>query len=500
MDRKIRTVVSHSQGRAALLYMVILFLALFVAISPAVEAAEADEALIDDALAGFDEDPSEGSDFDDALGGFGDEETTDSQSKEAPRPTDKKFYKINGSAAIKSSYNFAHDAPTDDGTDYRGLSRLRAELFLGVDLYLPSNWKGRVSGRAFYDTVYALSGEEYTDEVLDTYRSEAEIGEVWVLGSLTKNLDIKIGRQVLVLGKSDNFRVTDLLNPIDNREPGMVDIEDLRLPVLMTRLDYYFGDFDITFAAIHERRFNKNAAFGSDFWPFPYPPPEEEIPGNGLEETEFALSVNGRFSGWDLSLYYADIYNDQSYMEIIGMEKTSAGPKPIFVMKHARINMVGAALNVAIGNWLLKGETALFNGLKYANLPDETNSQFDLMGGVEYSGFTDTTLSFEAVQRTILDYDPAIAQRPDNAEEEDIQLTARYTGKFFRELITITALVSYYGWDLSGGGFERLQASYELSNQLKIVGGVMLYEEGDKAYLSSIGANDRVFCNLTYSF
>ena len=183
-----------------------------------------------------------------------------------------------------------------------------------------------------------------------------------------------------------------------------------------------------------------------------------------------------------------------------GVENTPAGPKQIFVMKHARINMVGAALNIAVGNWLLKGETALFNGLKYANLPDETNSQFDLMGGVEYSGFTDTTLSFEAVQRTILDYDPAIAQRPDNAEEEDAQLTARYTGKFFRELITITALVSYFGWDLSGGGFERLQASYELSNQLKIVGGVMLYEEGDKAYLSSIGANDRVFCNLTYSF
>ena len=49
----------------------------------------------------------------------------------------------------------------------------------------------------------------------------------------------------------------------------MVDIEDLRLPVLMTRLDYYFGDFDITFAAIHERRLNKTAAFGSDFWPYP---------------------------------------------------------------------------------------------------------------------------------------------------------------------------------------------------------------------------------------
>ena len=63
-------------------------------------------------------------------------------------------------------------------------------------------------------------------------------------------------------------------------------------------------------------------------------------------------------------------------------------------MKHARIKMYGAAVNVASGNWLIKGETALFDGLKFANLSEETKSRFDLMLGAEYSGFTDTTLSF----------------------------------------------------------------------------------------------------------
>ena len=187
-------------------------------------------------------------------------------------------------------------------------------------------------------------------------------------------------------------------------------------------------------------------------------------------------------------------------MEIVGMEKTPDGSLPIMIMKHARIKMYGAGVNVASGNWLIKGETALFDGLKYANLPGDTKSRFDLMVGAEYSGFTDTTLAFEAVQRTILDYDPAIAQQPDSTEEEDVQLTVRYTGKFFRELMTVTALVSYFGWDLDGGGFERLQASYELSGQLKIIGGVMLYEEGDKSFLSAIGDNDRIFCDLIYSF
>ena len=79
----------------------------------------------------------------------------------------------------------------------------------------PTEWKGLLSGRTFYDAVYELTDEVYTDEVLETYESEAEIGEAWIQGSVTKNLDLKIGRQILVWGKSDNIRVTDILNPIE---------------------------------------------------------------------------------------------------------------------------------------------------------------------------------------------------------------------------------------------------------------------------------------------
>ena len=91
-------------------------------------------------------------------------------------------------------------------TDYRGLSRLRGELNLDIDIYLPHEWKGLLSGRTFYDAIYELTDEEYTDEVLETYESEAEIGEAWIQGSVTKNLDLKIGRQILVWGKSDNIQ------------------------------------------------------------------------------------------------------------------------------------------------------------------------------------------------------------------------------------------------------------------------------------------------------
>ena len=39
--------------------------------------------------------------------------------------------------------------------------------------------------------------------------------------------------------------MVDVLNPTDSREPGLIDIDDSRLPVTMTQLDYYTGDWNL---------------------------------------------------------------------------------------------------------------------------------------------------------------------------------------------------------------------------------------------------------------
>ena len=188
-------------------------------------------------------------DLEDILSGFDDTtEVIDSESRagERGRPWD-----LSGSVTSSTSYNYAHNAPSADETDYRGLSRLRQELQLDLEFRPAGEWKVFVSGRAFRDFAYAINGRDrYTDETLDLYEDEAEFREVYLQGRLLRSLDIKIGRQIVVWARSDNTRVTDVLTPLDNREPGMVDIEDLRLPVTMTRLDYYRGDWHMTVLAI----------------------------------------------------------------------------------------------------------------------------------------------------------------------------------------------------------------------------------------------------------
>ena len=160
---------------------------------------------------------------------------------------DKKPWELTGSLTLGSSYNYSQTTPLPGKPDYRGLSRLRVKILAGLEITLPHQWKSKITGDGFYNFAYLIKGRnQFTKEFLDQQEKELKLGEAYLQGALLPNFDLKLGRQIVVWGKSDNIRITDVLNPLDNREPGMVDIEDLRLPVTMTRLDYDFGSWELS--------------------------------------------------------------------------------------------------------------------------------------------------------------------------------------------------------------------------------------------------------------
>jgi len=394
---------------------------------------------------------------------------------------------IDGFISLSSSYNYADEEPLAGESDYRGLSRLRAKLFLEFDYNMPNEWKIFASGYSFYDFVYDINGKSgYTDDVLRASVDETEVSELYLQGTLSNNLDIKLGRQVVVWGKSDNIRVTDILNPLDNREPGMVDIENLRLPLAMTRIDYYLGEWGLSLIAIHEKRFNKNPAQGSDFnRSTAILPPEEEPTGN-----EFAASLNGIFSGWDISFYIASLYNDQTRRQLLPTRK----------QVHDRIRMIGVATNFAFGNWLIKVEAAQFDGLKYTSSNGNLKSRSDILGGLEYQGLTDQSISFEVANRHINSFEESMSNVPDYAEEDDFQTALRYTGDFINNTLQVIILASAFGKSGNGGGFQRFSAQYDWNDSLAVTAGVVNYQSGSKVVMSRIGDNDRIFLDVKYSF
>jgi hypothetical protein len=473
----------------------ILLTGVFLAAAPVVPAddVDVDKDRFDTLMEGFegeDAAPDDGQ-LDEVLSGF--EEESQSETSSLPAAHQDWPVQLDGYVKIGGTWNFAHDEPQTGETDWRGLSRLRAEAQTDLLIKWHQHWRMLVSGKVFYDTAYALRGrDEFTDDVIDAYESESEWRELYLQGRLGSHLDLKLGRQIVVWGRSDNLRVTDVLNPLDLREPGLTDIEDLRLPVAMSRADGYFGPWNLTGIAIHEIRFDKNPVFGHDFFPGSTPLPREIAPSDGGDDTEWAAALNGIFSGKDISLYWANLFDDTAHVA----NGTGGG----LVRKHPRVSMWGAAGNLTLGNWLLKSELAYWRGLRFFNTAGESYQRLDALIGMEYSGWDETTITVEGAIRHLIDFDERLASPPDFAQEDENTYALRLTRNFMNETVELTLLLMIYGPLGQDGGLERMSVAYDWNDAISITAGVALYQSGDQYALRQIGDNDRVYLELKYSF
>ena len=328
-------------------------------------------------------------DLDDLLGGFDDAPVVKLELPESPI---SKGWDVDGFMRTDMSYSIAKGSPSPGAPDYRGFSRLQTTLRLELPVTISENWRAFVSGQAFHDFSYGLKDRtNFTKALLDLYEDEAEIRDVYIGGSPWPWIDVKIGRQIIVWGAADYLRVVDVLNPLDNRQPGLVDIEDLRLPITMSRLDISVNNrWTLTGVAVHEVEFGNNPVFNGQFFPFAGAPPSETLPSRNLASTELAVSLNGSLPGMDVGLFWADYYDDTAHFETRG---------PDLGLYHSRLSMMGASVNGVLGDWLWKAETALVSGLEFNNSPSDSRSRLDGLVGFEYSGIRDTTLSLEVVNR-----------------------------------------------------------------------------------------------------
>ena len=417
----------------------------------------------------------------DAMEGFDDTLTSTSTDTSEETSTD---FGLTGKLTEQVTYALYNDEPHDN------ISSVKSSLLLDYDHKFENGWRVKVNAKAYYDAIYDIRGtEKFSKQELDALKSEVELFDAYVEGSITESLDMKLGRQVVVWGRSDTLRVTDVLNPLDNRRPGMVDIEDLRLPVAMAKFDYFIGDWRVTPIAILEQRFSKNPPFGSVFNPLPVVSPANE----SYDDVTYALSVGAEFSGWDVNFYAALVRNDAGQLIL----PTASQPSPIIA--HDKIEMYGTALNVLTGSWLFKTELAYFDKLKYSTTGDKEFSRTDLLLGVEYNGIADTLISYDIVTRNMGEYDDRLISEAIPLKKHDYQHAFRVTSDFMNATLTGNYLISLYGEKLNEGGFQRLWVKYELMDGVNMNVGVVDYIGGSVVF-DAVKDNDMVFADISYSF
>jgi hypothetical protein len=437
-------------------------------------------------MSGFDDDiptvtEKKNVETDDILEGFNDKPTA-SGTEEAEEV--ETSFGLTGKLTEQVTYALQSDKPHDN------ISSLKTSLLLDYEHKFENGMRVKVNAKAYYDAIYNIKGtNKFSKQELDALKSEIELYDAYIEGSITDSLDFKLGRQVVVWGRSDTLRVTDILNPLDNRRPGMVDIEDLRLPVAMAKFDYFIGDWRVTPIAILEQRFSKNPPFGSVFNPLPIVAPSNET----YNDVTYALSVGAEFSGWDVNFYAAQVRNDA------GQVKLPTATRPTAVIGHDKIEMYGTALNVLTGSWLFKTELAYFDGLKFSTTQDKEFSRTDFLFGVEYNGIADTLISYDIVTRNMGTYDARLITEAIPLKKHDYQHAFRITSDFMNATLTANYLISLYGEKLDEGGFQRAWVKYELADGINMNIGVVDYI-GGSAFFDTIKDNDLVFADISYSF
>ena len=379
-----------------------------------------------------------------------------------------------GSINLEAHYNFNNN---------KNLSSAKFLLDLTTDYKMDNGFKINSNIKAYHDFIFKAS-DNYTTTP-SGYENELNINELNIEGSINTNLDFKVGRQIIVWGKSDSIRITDILNPLDNRTPGLVDIKNLRLGRLMSKLDYYQNNLKFSAILLHENRFSKSPKFGSDFKKST--DLSEDKADNSLKNTGIALSLTGEFSGYDFGIYFADTYLDKPYFNkgVLQFDNQS--------------KMLGLAYNKVLSSFLLKTEIAYFNNIKYAKLND-TRSRIDALIGIEYTGISDGSISYELALRKINRYDSIINTQFNNfTQQETYQHTLRFTQSYLNQTLNLTAISGIFGKQGDAGGLARISLDYAIDDKLSIRGGIIDYMGGSIG-TDLIKNNDRVFTKISYDF
>ncbi len=494
---------SLRQPLTTLLFIIVLLIGLG---NPGVILAQdtSDDSGLEEALSGFEVEAS--AEEDDLLSGFDDEKDengTDEEieSADEEESRERTLLSFSGSAGLNASYSYSKEAPADKTqADWSGLTKLRPYFSLTWDAKLGENWKTRISGKAFYDLAYGMKDSEtFSDEVLSELEKEAELREIYLEGNPFGNLDIKLGKQIVSWGVANSLRVVDVLNPTDDREFGMTDLEDIRLPINMTKLDYYIGDLKLEAVAVHEIKFNKSTPFGSDFNPSTQKI-NEVIPESSAENTEYGLALIGKFSGWDASLHWAQYFDDTAHFKITKVTFIRGGAVPILEQRHSRLTMGGATLSIPSGNFIWKAEAAKLQGMEFALVTDKTFSRTDVLVGSEYSGWSDTSLTFEFGIQHLNDFDVKLEESPDSQLEDRIATTVSFMQDYINQTLHLSLVGMMIGKSGQDGGLNRMSLEYDVMDAFSVTGGVMLYQTGDNAYFKNLNENDRIFFEVRYSF
>ncbi|NRA35472.1 MAG: hypothetical protein HRU17_19255 [Polyangiaceae bacterium] len=398
-----------------------------------------------------------------------------------------------------------------------------AQLRQSIDAqlgYKDGDWRFVLAGHFARDFAYWVDRDSYDAVTIETYEQLALVREAFVNWSL-QDVELSAGRQIVVWGEGNMLSPLDMVNPRDLREPGISDLDDLRLPVAMSRVNVFVGEHRFEGLVVHEANFGLLPPPRGNFNPMR----EQLSGGDGLggdviaqaeiryehEPPQWDLGAQQYFarwrytgSGYDLALYSASLLDQQGVAKL--PELTEWLQEEVALkLYHPRFLAFGHSGTFAHESSLLKWELGadvdrpVVLEMEDVAIPDyrwERRTIVKSMLGYTYSGFSDVMLSAELTQNFI----PEGTSEPTLFELRQPAVAVQYHQFFLRERLEVTAVGSVLA-GLDSGWLARADVSYELADAWSVGGGYVTFQPGNRlSGLNGFTTHDRVFAKLRYDF
>ena len=330
-------------------------------------------------------------------------------------------------------------------------------------------------------------------------RTGLELREAY-LAYAKGNLDLRVGRQIVVWGVADALRLTDCVSPCDYTEFLAQDYDDIRMPVNALRTRYTWRS--VTFEAIC----NPVADFfilptdRHNPWaltlpsaPLPYTIDLESCkPEKRLRNMEYGGRITTNLSGIDFSLSVLRTWNK---MPALSLTVSDNGKSLLVKGEYRRMTMLGADCSLPVGQFVLRGEAACyFDEAQSRGVGKDVvcRNTYNILAGVDWYPGDDWNFSAQYCHKyTAGSLDGLSVYRH----------AGLATARLSKELLRNTLKLSSFAYiDVANGGvFNRISASYALNDQIELTTGYDFFH-ADKGKFAMYKQNSEVWLKAKYSF
>ncbi len=335
----------------------------------------------------------------------------------------------------------------------------------------------------------------------------AELRDFYIR-TVVGDVDLRLGKQQIVWGQLDGYKLLDQVNPQSFQEFTLEDFDQSRIGLWSVSAEFQVSSTDVQFVYSPDTTVSDLPeqdglfAFRAPRFRFglPYstggntPSLEIEKPHNPFKHGVYAARISKYVDGWDLA-----------FVGLTGLDHTPVarlnfeGNLPKVIKHYKRRTLFGASASTSFGSFVFRGETGFYLNRSFNTVGTLPNgivkrNEITVAAALDYDGPAGLFLSAQVIYDNVLN-------APENlARPQDDLLISLYARKYFRnETIAVDARL-YAANGIFSDGLLRGKLTYILSDTTELSAGFdIFYGEPHEIY-GQFSERDRLTFQIKHYF